>query len=210
MYVTEIFESIQGETTHAGRRCAFVRFAGCDLRCSYCDTAYAFDGGRRMERAEILEAISRFGARFVTLTGGEPLLQKELPQLCCELLAAGWEVSVETHGQLDLSAIPEGVHRVIDIKTPGSGAEDRGLVNLHALRPEDEVKVVLTSEDDFRWAVGIVRRFGLAQRVPVVFSPAFGSVEPRDLVRWILEEGLEVRLGLQLHKYVWGPDTRGV
>lgn len=210
MYVNEIFESIQGETTHAGRPCVFVRFAGCDLRCGYCDTAYAFEGGLRMERAEILVRLSAYRSRFVTLTGGEPLLQRDLPELCHELIAAGWEVSVETHGQRDLSAIPAGVHRIVDLKTPGSGAEDRRFLNLSRLRPEDEVKVVVTSEGDFLWALEVVRRFELEKRVPVVFSPAFGAVEPSELARWILESGVQARLGLQLHKYVWGPEARGV
>ncbi|MGI5861765.1 MAG: radical SAM protein [Myxococcales bacterium] len=210
MHVIEIFESIQGETTHAGRPCAFVRFAGCNLRCRYCDTSYAFQGGTRMERARILEALGRFKTRFVTLTGGEPLLQRELPALCADLLAGGWEVSVETHGQIDAAAIPPGVHRIFDLKTPGSGAEDRAFVNLRSVRPEDELKVVVTSEADFRWAADVVRRFELEGKLPIVFSPAFGAVEPRELVRWLLESGLEARVGLQLHKYIWGSDIQGV
>ena len=121
MFVSEIFESVQGETTQAGRPCAFVRFTGCDLRCRYCDTTWAFEGGSAMSRPQILEALSRFKARFVTLTGGEPLLQKELPELCRDLLQAGWEVTVETHGQLPADRLPEGVARIFDVKTPGSG-----------------------------------------------------------------------------------------
>jgi 7-carboxy-7-deazaguanine synthase len=210
MNVIEIFESLQGETTHAGRPCAFVRFAGCDLRCRYCDTTYAFSGGKPMSRQEILKALGAYHSRFVCLTGGEPTLQPDLPELCSELMAGGWEISLETHGQRDLSAVPAGVHRIIDLKTPGSGSEDYKFLNLESLRPGDEIKAVITSEADYRWAAQVIRRYRLVEQVPVVLSPAFGSVEPRDLARWLLEDGLGARLGLQIHKYVWGAETRGV
>jgi 7-carboxy-7-deazaguanine synthase len=210
MQVSEIFQSIQGETTHAGRPCAFVRVVGCDRRCRYCDTSYAWQGGTPMSVDEILEALSSFKARFVTLTGGEPMLQPETPELCRHLLAAGWEVALETHGQAPLDEVPAGVRRIVDVKTPGSGAEDRLFVNLTTLRAGDEVKFVLTSEADFHWAVAVCRRFGLEGRVPILLSPVFAEVDPKDLVRWLLDSGLQARVNLQLHKIVWSPQARGV
>jgi len=210
MRVTEIFQSIQGETTHAGRPCAFVRFAGCDLRCSYCDSAYAWQGGEERSVEQIVEALSAFSTRFVTLTGGEPMLQKDIAALCRRLLEQGFEVALETHGQAPLEGLPGGVRRIVDVKTPGSGAQDRTFANLSSLRPGDEVKFVITSRADFDWAAGVCRRFGLEQRVPVLLSPVFGAVDPKDLVAWLLESKLQARLNLQLHKLVWSPDARGV
>ncbi len=210
MRVTEIFFSIQGEGTRAGRPCVFVRFTGCDLRCTYCDTAYAFHGGREMERGEILREIAGHPCRFVLLTGGEPTLQHELPELARELLARGYEVAVETHGQRPLDALPEAVVRVVDVKTPGSGEVTRDFAYLDRLARHDEVKFVVCSEEDFRWSREVVRRHRLEGRVHVLFSPAWGQVEPRDLARWLLESGLDARLSLQVHKVIWGPDVRGV
>jgi len=210
MRVTEIFFSIQGEGTRAGRPCAFVRFTGCDLRCVYCDTAYAFHGGRDLGREEILAQVARFPTRFVLLTGGEPLLQRDLPELAQELLARGYEVAVETHGQRPLDALPREVVRIVDVKTPGSGEPATDLGWLDRLEPHDEVKFVVCSEDDFRWSREIVRRHRLEGRVHVLFSPVWGSVEPRELARWLLESGLDARLSLQIHKVIWGADVRGV
>lgn len=210
MRVTEIFFSIQGEGTRAGRPCVFVRFTGCDLRCVYCDTAYAFHGGEELTREEILRRISVHPCRFVLLTGGEPMLQKDLPELARELLARGYEVAVETHGQRPLEALPREVIRVVDVKTPGSGETTTDLAYLDALAPHDEVKFVVCSEDDFRWSEQIVRRHRLEGRVHVLFSPSWGKVEPRELARWVLESGLDARLSLQVHKVIWGPDVRGV
>jgi len=208
--VTEIFFSIQGESTHAGKPCVFVRFTGCDLRCGYCDTAYAFHGGKDMSRAEILGEVERHPARFVCLTGGEPVLQKELPDLCRELLARGYEVSLETHGQRPLDAIPREVKKIVDLKTPGSGEEHRDFRELGALREGDELKVVVCGEADFRWAVEVIDRLGLWGRVPVLFSPSFGEVAPEDLARWVLASERPARLQLQMHKIIWGPTARGV
>ena len=210
MRVTEIFFSIQGEGTRAGRPCAFVRFTGCDLRCVYCDTAYAFHGGRDLGREEILAQVARFPTRFVLLTGGEPLLQRDLPELAQVLLARGYEVAVETHGQRPLDALPREVVRIVDVKTPGSGEPATDLGWLDRLEPHDEVKFVVCSEDDFRWSREIVRRHRLEGRVHVLFSPVWGSVEPRELARWLLESGLDARLSLQIHKVIWGADVRGV
>ena len=208
--VNEIFESVQGETTHAGRPCLFVRFTGCDLRCRYCDTRHAYDEGSLMSGEAIVDRLLGWRTRFVTLTGGEPTLQPSLATLCETLIDRGFEVAIETHGQRPLDHLPAAVRRIVDLKTPGSGSEDTRLINLAALRPNDELKVVVTSRADFDWARAIVERFHLDRRLPVVFSPAFGEVDPRDLVAWLLDSGLDARLGLQLHKVIWDPTTRGV
>jgi len=208
--VTEIFFSIQGEGTRAGRPCAFVRFTGCDLRCVWCDTAYAFHGGEEMARAEIVERLVRLPCRFALLTGGEPLLQRELPELCRDLLDRGFEVAVETHGQRPLGALPREVIRIADVKTPGSGFPATDLGWLAELLPHDEVKFVVDSEDDWRWSLEVIRRHDLGRKLAVLVSPVSGKVEARDLARWILEAGVEARLNLQLHKIVWGSEARGV
>jgi 7-carboxy-7-deazaguanine synthase len=188
----------------------FVRFTGCDLRCNYCDTAYAFTGGREASREEILAEVARHPCRLVLLTGGEPMLQRELPELARDLLERGYEVTVETHGQAPLDALPAAVVRIADVKTPGSGEPAGDLTWLARLLPHDEVKFVVSSEEDFRWSADVIRRHGLEDRVTVLVGPVLGRVEPRDLARWILESGLRARLNLQIHKVVWGPDARGV
>ena len=210
MRITEIFFSIQGESTHAGRPCVFVRFTGCDLRCQYCDTAYAFHGGVDMTRAEILDRVSQYPVRFVCLTGGEPSLQKELPQLAQELLDRGYEVSIETHGQRSLDALPAGVKKIVDLKTPGSREAHTEFSQLLRLGPGDELKVVVCDETDFHWAIDAIDRLGLWERVPVLFSPSYGQVAPADLARWVLDSGRPARLQLQLHKVIWGAEARGV
>jgi 7-carboxy-7-deazaguanine synthase len=210
MRVTEIFFSIQGEGTRVGRPCAFVRFTGCDLRCRYCDTAYAFHGGQEMSRAEILAEVARHPTKFVLLTGGEPLLQRDLPALARDLLDRGYEVAVETHGQRPMDALPREVIRIADVKTPASGEVANDLAWLERLAPQDEVKFVVCSEEDWRWSLDVIRRHALDRRCAVLVSPAWGEVEPKDLARWILESGVEARLNLQLHKVVWGPQVRGV
>jgi 7-carboxy-7-deazaguanine synthase len=210
MRVTEIFHSLQGEGTRAGLPCVFVRFTGCDLRCTYCDTAYAFHGGREMSREEIVAEVERHATRLVLLTGGEPLLQRELPDLARDLLARGREVTVETHGQLPMDPLPEGVVRIADVKTPGSGEVATDLGWLARMRAGDEVKFVITSEEDFRWSLAVIRDHGLEGRVTVLLSPVAGRVEASDLARWMLESGVRARLNLQLHKVIWGPDARGV
>jgi 7-carboxy-7-deazaguanine synthase len=210
MRVTEIFFSIQGEGTRAGRPCVFVRFTGCDLRCNYCDTAYAFTGGREASRDEILAEVARHPCRLVLLTGGEPMLQPELPGLARDLLDRGYEVLVETHGQAPLDALPGAVVRIADVKTPESGEPATALAWLERLLPHDEVKFVVSSEADFRWSLEVIRRQGLEGRVTVLVGPVLGRVEPRDLARWILESGVAARLNLQLHKVVWGAEARGV
>lgn len=212
-YVTEIFHSLQGETTRAGRPCVFVRFTGCDLRCRWCDTAYAFVGGTRMTLEEILKRVATYPARYVTLTGGEPLLQRELPALARALLDRGYEVAVETHGQRPWDALPPEVAKIVDVKPPGSGevAKDEDLARLSTLGPRDELKFVVASEEDFHWSVDVIRRHGLDRLgAALLFSPVFGEVDDRDLARWLLDSGLDARMQIQLHKLIWGADARGV
>ncbi len=213
MAVTEIFFSLQGESTRAGRPCVFVRFTGCDLRCTYCDTAYAFHGGSKWSREAILEEIARHPTRYVTLTGGEPLLQRELPALAAELVERGYEVAIETHGQARWDALPPEVIKIVDVKTPTSGeqASDEHLSRLQALGPADELKFVIGSREDFDWAAAVVRDRALEGRhAALLFSPSYGAVANDELARWILESGLEVRMQIQLHKLIWGNDVRGV
>jgi 7-carboxy-7-deazaguanine synthase len=210
MRVTEVFRSIQGEGTRAGRPCAFIRFTGCDLRCTWCDTEYAFQGGVERTRPSLVAELNAMPVRHACLTGGEPLLQPELPELCRDLLAAGWEVTVETHGQLDAEFLPAQVARIFDVKAPGSGEETRDFAYLDRLRAHDEVKFVVASREDFAWSVRVARRHRLPDRVAVLFSPVVPAVEPKALVEWLLAEGIEARLSLQLHKLVWGAEARGV
>ena len=206
MRVAEIFYSIQGESTLAGEPTVFVRFTGCDLRCRYCDTEYAFYGGRQMTREEILAEVARHPARFVCLTGGEPTLQKELPLLAQDLLDRGYQVSLETHGQRPLGAIPEGVRKIVDLKTPGSEEAHADTGVFRKLAAGDEVKVVVCSRDDFRWALGKLDELEVWGKVPVLFSPSWGEVSPRDLAGWILESGKPAPLQVQLHKLIWGEE----
>jgi len=207
--VTEIFYSIQGESTLAGEPTVFVRFTGCDLRCQYCDTEYAFYGGRPMSRAEILAEVMRYPARFVCLTGGEPTLQKELPELAQDLLDRGYQVSLETHGQRPLGAVPRGVRKIVDLKTPGSAEPHTEFGVFRELSPGDEVKVVVCSRDDFEWAVRKLDELEVWGKVPVLFSPSDGQVAPAELAAWVLGSGKPGRLQLQLHKVIWG-EKRGV
>jgi 7-carboxy-7-deazaguanine synthase len=208
--VTEIFFSIQGESTLAGEPCVFVRFTGCDLRCQYCDTEYAFYGGQAMTREQILGEIAKYPARFVCLTGGEPTLQKELPQLAQDLLDRGYQVSLETHGQRPLDEVPRGVRKIVDLKTPGSKEMHTDFTELTKLAPGDELKVVVCNSEDFRWAVDVIDELELWGKVPVLFSPSYGEVEAQDLARWVMESGKPARLQLQLHKIIWGAQARGV
>ncbi len=210
MRVTEIFFSLQGEGTRAGLPCVFVRFTGCDLRCGYCDTAYAFHGGEEMSQAAILDAVGRHPSKLVCLTGGEPLLQRELPELARAMLARGYEVTVETHGQRPLDRLPAEVVRIVDVKTPDSGEVTTDFAYLDRLAPRDEVKFVVASRADFDWSLEVVRRHALEGRVQVLFSPVWEKVEPRALAAWMLESGVDARLSLQIHKVIWGAETRGV
>ena len=212
LLVHEIYVSIQGESTHAGRPCAFVRLSACDLRCAWCDTAYAFTGGTKMSIDEVVAAVEQLRCPLVELTGGEPLLQAEAIPLMARLVALGHEVLIETGGHLPIHGLPAEVVAIVDVKCPGSGESAKmHWPNLDALRPQDEVKFVIADRADYEYARGIVRERDLASRVEAVqFSPVFGALPAADLARWIIEDHLPVRLQLQQHKYVWAPDARGV
>jgi 7-carboxy-7-deazaguanine synthase len=211
MKLYEIYTSIQGETHHAGRPCTLVRFAGCDLRCGYCDTEYAFSGGQEVTRASIVSDVQARGVPLVLLTGGEPLLQPELPALASELLALGFEVMLETGGHRDISTMPAGVCVILDIKTPGSGEASRNhWPNLERLTRKDAVKLVVCSEADYEWARDLIIERRLAERCQVLLSPSFGVVDPRALVGWMLRDKIPARLNLQIHKMIWPPESRGV
>lgn len=211
MRITEIYASIQGETQYAGLPCTLVRTTGCDLRCTYCDSAFAFHGGNEMTLPEILTAVRALGAPLVLLTGGEPMLQREIGSLADLLLQAGYRVMIETSGAHAVDSLPEAVVRIIDVKTPASGEVRRMRWEvLDALRVQDAVKFVVRDEADYRWAADVIRSRGLAGRTEVLLSPVHGVLDPQQLVGWILRDRLPVRLNLQLHKYVWSPDARGV
>jgi 7-carboxy-7-deazaguanine synthase len=210
--VFEIYPSIQGESTHVGRPCVFVRLAACDLRCAWCDTPYAFTGGRKMSVDEVLARVAELRVPLVELTGGEPLLQKDAVPLMARLVEAGHEVLLETGGHLSIAGVPEPVVRIVDVKCPGSGeASKMHWPNLEGLRPRDEVKFVVADRADYEYARDVAERHRLAGRVAaVLFSPVHGVLDPRQLAAWILEDQLSVRLQLQQHKYIWSPETRGV
>ena len=224
MFVTEIFKSIQGEGTRAGRPCIFVRLTGCNLRCTWCDTTYAFHGGQKMSVAEVVERVealrgSAAGGPLVELTGGEPLLQQDIYPLAERLLAAGYVVLIETSGERFIGQLPEAVIKIVDVKCPDSGEpETFDVRNLKELTNRDEVKFVVSSRRDYEFARDFMREHRLAGRVKeVLFSPVhedpggkWKGLEPRQLVEWMLEDGVEARLGLQLHKIVWDPALRGV
>jgi 7-carboxy-7-deazaguanine synthase len=206
--VSEIFFSLQGEGRRTGLPTVFVRLTGCPLRCGYCDTAYAFQGGRWMERAEVLQAVAAHPTRHVCVTGGEPLAQRGCPGLLAALCDAGYDVALETSGALDVAGVDARVARIVDVKTPGSGEVDRNhWANLAVLTGADEVKFVLVDEADYRWASAILRQYHIAQHCEVLFSPAHGCLAPRDLAEWMLRDGLPARLQLQLHKLLWGEET---
>ena len=209
--INEIFHSIQGESSFAGRPCVFVRLTGCQMRCVWCDTEYAFHEGAWRSVAEVVAEVAAFGCPLVEVTGGEPLLQPAVQPLMTALCDAGHEVLLETGGGLDISTVDPRVRRILDVKCPGSGeAENNRWQNLDRLRTGDEVKFVLADAADYAWAKGVVARHDLAARCPVHFSPVWGRLDPERLSAWILADRLPVRLGLQLHKVVWGATARGV
>jgi 7-carboxy-7-deazaguanine synthase len=233
MFITEIFKSIQGEGTRAGLPCIFVRLTGCNLRCTWCDTAYAFHGGKKLSVEDVMARVDELAGKrgaeseagaaatvpLVELTGGEPLLQEEIYPLAEKLLAAGYTVIIETSGEREISRLPGEVIKIVDVKCPDSGEADTfEMRNLEALSVNDEVKFVLSTRRDYEFARDFTAQHRLAERVrQVLFSPVFDDpegkwqgLEPRQLVEWILADGLPVRLGLQLHKFVWHPSTKGV
>lgn len=210
--VTEIYGSIQGESTFAGQPCTFIRLTACDLRCRWCDTPYAFHEGRKQTLDEIVATVRDFGHPLVELTGGEPLLQANAVPLMARLLAEGYTVLLETGGHRPIDAVPEAVHRIVDVKCPGSGESARvHWPNLDALRATDEVKFVVAHRHDYEYAKDVIDRYDLARRCGAVqISPVFGELLPSDLAAWILEDRLPVRLQLQQHKYIWDPLARRV
>ena len=211
MKITEIFHSIQGESSQAGRPCVFVRLTACDLRCRWCDTEYAFTEGAPMEMGEVLARVRSYGCSLVEITGGEPLLQKETPELCRRLLSEGFEVMLETGGHRDISVVPEGVRIILDVKCPGSGETHKmHWENLERLPESSEIKFVIADRFDYEWARETVRGRDLAARHVVLFSPVFGELAYEDLASWILEDRLPVRFQMQQHKHIWEPTRRGV
>lgn len=203
--ISEIFYSLQGETSRVGLPTVFVRLTGCPLRCHYCDTTYAFSGGQTLLLSAILEQVASFPTRYVTVTGGEPLAQKSCLSLLRALCDAGYEVSLETSGALDVSAVDTRVMRVVDIKTPASGEQAKNRWdNLAHLLPHDEIKFVLVDEADYEWAKQVMQQHDLTRKCAVLFSPAQGQLSPTDLADWILRDRLQVRMQVQLHKILWG------
>jgi 7-carboxy-7-deazaguanine synthase len=210
--VNEIFHSIQGESTYAGRPCVFVRLTACDLRCSWCDTPYAFHEGRKMSVDEVLAAVEGHGCDLVEITGGEPLLQDDVYPLMERLLAGGRTVMLETGGHRTIARVPPAVVKIVDVKCPGSGESAKNdWGNLERLAPHDEVKFVVKDRADYEFARDVIAKYGLPSRAAAVLvSPVHGVLEPRTLSEWMLADHLPARLQLQLHKFIWHPSTRGV
>jgi 7-carboxy-7-deazaguanine synthase len=210
--INEIFHSIQGESTHAGRPCVFVRLTACDLRCRWCDTPYAFHEGRKMTVDDVVADVEARGCPTVEVTGGEPLLQPDVYPLMQRLLDAGKTVLIETGGHRSIADVPAGVIRIMDVKCPGSGESDRNdWGNFAHLTVRDEVKFVIADRRDYDFAREIVEREQLAARVnAVLFSPVHGELDPKQLSEWVIADRLDVRVQLQVHKYIWSPETRGV
>lgn len=203
--LTEIFYSLQGEASRVGLPTVFVRLTGCPLRCTWCDTTYSFTGGEPASIAAVLAEVAKYPARQVCVTGGEPLAQKECPALLTALCDAGYEVSLETSGALDVSTVDPRVSRIMDLKAPDSGECARNRwENLPFLNARDEIKIVIASRQDYEWAREQIRGHALTQRCPVLLSPAQGQIQPTELAEWILADGLPVRFQLQLHKLLWG------
>jgi len=210
--VNEIFKSIQGEGSFAGRLCSFIRLSGCNLRCSYCDTKYAYKKGADLSIEEIIQKVKTLGQNLVEITGGEPLLQKETFELIATLIKQKYIVLIETNGTISIKNINQHAIIILDLKCPGSKMSANTLwENIEYLRKKDDVKFVIGDRKDYDWAKNIVTKCNLAQRVNSVhFSPVYGKLVPKELAEWICHDNLDVRMQLQLHKYIWGPDIRGV
>lgn len=208
--INEIYYSIQGESAFAGRPCVLVRLSGCNLRCIYCDTPYAFKEAFPFTLESVWEKVQSYSCTLVEITGGEPLIQSETPELARGLTERGMTVLVETNGTMNIDALPQSIIRIMDIKCPGSGFADRNdWKNLERLRPGDEVKFVIQDRNDFDWASKVVRKHGLHEKAGVAFSPVSGQLQPQTLAEWILKECLPVRLQLQIHKILWPEKERG-
>jgi 7-carboxy-7-deazaguanine synthase len=211
LQVSEIFYSVQGESTYAGRPCVFVRLTGCNLRCRWCDTAYAFYDGETLTVEQVLERVRAYKCPLVEITGGEPLLQGEVHSLIDRLLLEGYEVLVETGGSLDVGRLDPRVVKILDLKAPGSGMDRlNNLDNLQYLDRKDQVKFVVADRRDYEWAKQMMAEHALAEKAQVLFSPVFGELHQRELAEWILADRLPARLQIQLHKYLWDPNQRGV
>jgi 7-carboxy-7-deazaguanine synthase len=211
MRITEIFYSIQGESTYAGLPCTFVRLTGCPLRCTWCDSEYAFHGGIDLSLNEVMERVRAYDCRLVEVTGGEPLHQPEVFSLIHALCEDGCTVLVETSGAIDVSPVDPRAHIILDVKCPGSGMMDRmDWKNLDRLTAKDEVKFVLKNRVDYEWACSILTQYDLTHRCAILFSPVFGELDLRQLAEWMLADKLSVRFQMQLHKYIWHPSMRGV
>jgi len=212
MVITEIFKSIQGESTFAGLPCVFVRLTGCNLRCHWCDTAYAFHGGKKMTVDEVMAGVHKLDGRLVEITGGEPLLQEDVYPLADRLLRDGYRVLVETSGERNIGRLPKAVVKIVDVKCPGSGEGGTFCQeNLELLQENDQVKFVINDEGDYDFAREFMAKNALGEKVgEIIFSPVFNKLHPRQLTEWILRDRLPVRLGLQIHKFIWDPETHGV
>ncbi|MBE0426677.1 MAG: radical SAM protein [Nitrospirae bacterium] len=211
MKVCEIFTSIQGESSYAGIPCTFIRLTGCNLKCSYCDTTYAYYEGRDLTEEDILSEVKSAGIRLVEITGGEPLLQKEVFHLIERLIEDGYKVLIETNGSLSIKEIDKRSVVILDIKTPGSGMSGKmDLSNIDIIKSNDEIKFVITNRQDYEWSKGLIFRYSLINRCHVLLSPAYGILAPETLAEWMIEDRLHARLNLQLHKYIFGSERRGV
>jgi 7-carboxy-7-deazaguanine synthase len=209
--VNEIYYSVQGESTYAGLPCVFIRLTYCNLRCTYCDTEYAFYEGKEMSLEEILSKVQAFGCSLVEVTGGEPLVQEECKNLLSALCDSGYKVLLETGGSLPIQDLDKRVVVIMDLKTPSSGMMKKNLYeNINYLKPEDELKFVMGSREDYEWSRERIKKYDLDSKCVILFSVVFGKLNPRDVVEWILEDKLKVRFQLQMHKFIWEPDTKGV
>ena len=208
--ITEIFHSIQGESSHAGRPCAFVRLTGCNLRCRWCDSEYTFTGGEQMSIDDVLQRVKSYGCEFVEVTGGEPLAQRESLDLIKRLCDEGFEVLIETSGSIDVAPVDRRATLILDIKCPGSGeVEKNRWENLQQLKPRDEIKFVIADRGDYDWARKVIAERGLAGRT-LLFSPVWGEMNLKSLAEWMLADRVRARLQTQLHKHIWGADVKGV
>ena len=208
--INEIFKSIQGESTFAGLPCTFVRLAGCNLRCTYCDTNYAYYNGEELSDEDIIKKIEEYGVKCVEFTGGEPLLQEETPKLLKTLLDKGYNVLVETNGSICIGCLDKRLNIIMDYKSPKSGMNERMRPkNFEFLKKTDQIKFVVLDESDYQWAKGVIEENGLIEKFDnILISPAYGELSPKSLVTWVLKDNLSVRVQLQIHKYIWAPDER--
>tara|TARA_B100000686_G_scaffold19921_1_gene18232 strand:+ start:810 stop:1448 length:639 start_codon:yes stop_codon:yes gene_type:complete len=209
--VNEIYLSVQGESSYTGLPCVFIRLTGCNLRCSWCDTAYAFHEGKNMTIDEILKEVRGFGVKLVEITGGEPLMQDKVHILMSKLIEKGHNVMLETGGSISLERVPRDVIKILDLKCPGSGEQEKNnLENLKILSPHDEVKFVILDRKDYEWSRDFIKRYKIIETAHVLLSPVFEKLDLKDLARWVLEDRLPVRLQTQLHKIIWDKNTTGV